>query len=101
MGAKFSALKEKVLNWADAKLILAWDNRHKQTLKMVSEAGEVCDAILKGDEEELKLEIGDLLVTVVILCGQLGLEPEDCLKEAYKKIAGRKGKTVNGVFIKE
>ena len=45
--------------------------------------------------------MGDIFVTLIILCEQLGITPIECLEFAYKKISKRKGKTINGVFIKE
>ena len=45
--------------------------------------------------------MGDIFVTLIILCDQLNLDLVDCLARAYEKIKDRKGKTINGVFIKE
>ena len=49
----------------------------------------------------MKLEMGDIFVTLIILCDQLDIYPVDCLARAYGKIKDRTGKTINGVFIKQ
>ena len=49
----------------------------------------------------LLLEMGDIFVTLIVLCRQIGIEPTKCLDMAYEKIKGRTGKTVNGIFIKQ
>ena len=38
---------------------------------------------------------------MTILSMQLGLEIEDCVYHAYDEIKNRKGKMVDGIFIKE
>ena len=38
---------------------------------------------------------------MTILSMQLGLNIGDCIKDAYDEIKDRKGKMVNGVFVKE
>ena len=73
----------------------------KQFLKVIEEIGEVADALAKDKPEELKDGIGDTVVTLIILAQQNGLTLEECLETAYNEIADRKGKTVNGVFVKE
>ena len=45
--------------------------------------------------------VGDVYVVLVILCMQLGLDINDCIKAAYEEIKDRKGKLVNGLFVKE
>jgi NTP pyrophosphatase (non-canonical NTP hydrolase) len=90
--------------WAVNKGILAPTplGLFKQLGKFFEEAGEMSGAVIKmKDMEEVKLEMGDVFVTLVILCAQLGITPEEALSAAYNKISGRKGKTVDGVFIKE
>ena len=73
----------------------------KQFLKVSEEVGEVASALARGQVEELKDGIGDVIVTLIILAQQQGLSVEECLETAYNEIADRKGKTVNGVFVKE
>lgn len=51
-------------------------------------------------QENMELEMGDIFVTLIILCDQLDIYPVDCLAMAYEKIKDRKGKTINGQFIK-
>ena len=73
----------------------------KQALKFFEEAGELCQGMVKGNEEQIKDSIGDIYVVMVILSMQLGLEIEDCVYHAYGEIKDRKGKMVDGIFIKE
>ena len=51
--------------------------------------------------ERKKMEFGDVLVTLVILAEQLGVKWDECLEKAYNKISKRKGKVINGIFVKE
>ena len=93
--------EQKVLVWADEKGILSPKNRNKQTLKFISEAGELSDEICKEDVEAAKVELGDVLVTLSIVAAQMDTDLQTCFDLAYEKISKRKGKTINGTFIKE
>ncbi len=73
----------------------------KQLLKTFEEASEIGEALTKDKPEELKDGIGDTVVTLVILCQQLGIELSDCVSAAYGEIKDRKGQLVGGTFIKE
>ena len=74
---------------------------HKmQTLKVGEEVGELFKAIVKNDEAQIIDAVGDTYVTLVILCQQLGIELSDCVNAAYGEIKDRKGKLVDGTFIK-
>ena len=70
-------------------------------LKVLEEVGETAGALLKNKNQEIIDGLGDSFVTLIILCYQLGLEPKDCLQTAWDEIKNRKGKTVNGTFIRE
>lgn len=72
-----------------------------QFAKCVSEVGELGDALIKGDREGVIDGIGDVFVTLVILSQRYGVPLEECIHAAWMEIADRKGKTVDGVFIKE
>ena len=45
--------------------------------------------------------VGDVMVVLTILCQQIGISLIDSYAIAYETIKNRKGKTVNGVFVKE
>jgi len=66
-----------------------------------TEVGELASAVAKDNEDATVDAIGDVLVTIIILSAQLELSPWYCLESAYEEIRNRKGKTVDGVFIKE
>lgn len=92
--------KENVINWAKDKGLLKPENSTKQFIKTVEELGEVASALAKGNRQGFIDGIGDVIVTLIILAEQNGLDIEDCLEVAWNEIKDRTGKTVNGVFIK-
>lgn len=116
---RFKDLKDKVLSWADDKDLLYEENADKQFMKFIEEVFEFkcefdhlfridrtseevySDYELIETEENMMLEMGDIFVTLIILCKQLGIDPVVCLEMAYDKIKNRKGKTIGGTFIKE
>lgn len=108
---QFEEFTRQVLNWAKDKDLLHEENADKQFMKFVEEVFEFkteMDNVLSYTDpyvdevvERMELEMGDIFVTLIILCSQLNLDPVECLYEAYEKIKDRKGKTINGVFIKE
>lgn len=72
-----------------------------QVVKLVEEFGELARGILKEDDDLIIDSLGDMLVVIIILHQQLGLELNQTLTVAYNEIKNRKGKTTDGVFIKE
>ena len=73
----------------------------KQMLKTIEELGETAAALARNDRYELKDGIGDVVVTLIILAQQNDMSLYECLDQAYTEIAGRKGKMVDGIFVKE
>lgn len=73
----------------------------KQFLKVTEELGEIAEAMAKNNHEQLVDSLGDITVTLIILAQQHNLNLEYCLNEAYDVIKNRKGKTINGVFVKK
>lgn len=72
-----------------------------QMLKLMEEVGELAEGLAKDRPEQVKDSIGDVYVVLVGLSLQLGLDIEDCVWTAYNEIKDRKGKMINGVFVKE
>ncbi|GGP07320.1 MazG-like family protein [Oceanobacillus neutriphilus] len=74
----------------------------KQMAKLAEEHGELAASLAKGRKKaKVKDAVGDMYVVLTILCMQLGIDIEDCIEAAYEEIADRKGKMINGVFVKE
>lgn len=90
-----------VEGWARERNLLKQELSSRQALKVMEEVGETMAALARGNRRELKDGIGDSIVTLIILAAQNGLSAGDCLESAYNEIKDRKGKTVDGVFIKE
>ena len=84
--------KDRGLDKADPKA---------QMVKLLEEAGELATGINKDKRELIIDSIGDVYVVLVILCMQLGLDINDCIKAAYEEIKDRRGELVNGLFVKE
>lgn len=97
----FDYLISQVQDWAVDKGIAVTNDLSKQMLKVIEEVGETAGAIAKKNHEDVVDGIGDSFVTLIILCQQAGIDPRVALGSAYDVIAKRKGKTVNGVFIKD
>ena len=98
----FDELIENITQWADDKEILSSENVPQQSMKVMEELGETVGAILKQKKTDEVIDgIGDIFVTVIILSKQLGLDPTECLESAWNEIKDRKGKTVDGTFIRE
>lgn len=90
----------QVQDWSIAKGLHEAESS-KQFLKVAEETGEVAAALARSDKEALQDGIGDVIVTLIILAQQNQLTIKDCLQMAYDEIADRKGRMVNGVFVKD
>ena len=101
----FSDLITKINHWADERNLKQADPKI-QWMRITEEVGEIRDVLLKptkftDPQIALKDAIGDTLVTIIVLAHQLDLDVTECLSVAYDEIKNRKGKMVNGTFVKE
>ena len=93
-------LTEKIREWA-CKRNLHNGDPAMQVLKLGEEFGELCQGMAKDKPEQVVDSIGDMYVVLTILALQLDLAIEDCVHIAYEEIKDRKGRMVDGVFVKE
>ena len=89
-----------IREWAEHRGIYDEGDQKTQYVKLMEEAGEVGRAILKDDLPEIKDGIGDMVVVLTNLAELSGLTIEECIESAYDTIAKRKGKMINGTFVK-
>ena len=157
---KLQKLITKVQQWSIDRGLDKADSK-KQMLKLYEEFGELASGLAKGSKEVVKDSIGDVVVVLIILAQQQGLEKisdfniicnhlqpselmpqasetiglislrvrrikneieepivrlisylrtiakyenlkfEDCLSKAWNEIKDRKGKLIDGVWVKE
>ena len=93
-------ITELIKKWAIDRNVVSGDVK-SQMVKLLEEAGELAEGINKNKKDLIVDSIGDVYVVLVILCMQLGLDINDCIKAAYDEIKDRKGKLINGLFVKE
>ncbi len=93
-------LTVRIEEWATDRNLHTADPS-KQMLKLGEEFGELCQGMAKNKPDQISDSIGDMYVVMTILSMQLGLDIEDCVADAYYEIKDRRGKMVNGVFVKE
>lgn len=62
---RFNTFRQNVIRWSTERGIYEHSTALAQSLKAVSEAGELADAAIKGDIDALKDAIGDVAVCLV------------------------------------
>lgn len=70
----FDNLMRLIREWGDARNLTAPENLTGQTLKLVSEFGEIADAVHKNDPSMIKDGFGDCMVVSVMLGAHIGLD---------------------------
>jgi len=93
--------KKEILQWANNKNLLKYENRFKQYSKLQEESNELFIAMLDNDRAEIIDSLGDCVIVLTILAEQLGFDLSTCVECAYDEIKNRTGKTLNGNFIKD
>jgi NTP pyrophosphatase (non-canonical NTP hydrolase) len=102
MNMSYAEAELKVIQWGEARGIVQNATAMSQAIKTLEETTELLDALNKKNIEETKDAIGDIVVTLIMVCAVLNLDLTQCLKGAYEEIKDRKGYlTKEGVFVKE
>ena len=91
---------ENIREWAKERGIYDKGDSKTQLLKLQEEMGELAKAILENDEPEIIDAIGDMIVVLTNLAHLNDVNVETCIASAYNEIKNRKGKMVNGTFVK-
>jgi molybdate-binding protein len=109
---QYEELKEKIIQWGKDRNIFEYSTAIKQLLKTQEELDETMNALVqfadaKTDKqkteamEQIVDGIGDMGVTLMMLCHKVDVDFIECLESAYDVIKNRRGKIVDGLFCKE
>lgn len=110
-------IEERLEKWAGDKNLIVPENAGKQAEKTQEELDEMkfnikCvelgitsytnkKGVVVNPKDEIKDDIGDQIVTLAIQCKIQNTSLTECFNVAWDEIEHRKGKTVNGIFVKE
>ncbi len=92
---------DKIRYWALKKGIYNKSDSFAQYSKLMEENGELGEALMRRDRDEIVDAIGDMVVVLTNIAHIEGYNIEDCIESAYNVIAKRKGTMVNGKFKKQ
>jgi len=90
-----------IRNWASERGLYEKGDTITQYVKLQEEAGELAKALLENDHDEINDAIGDMVVVLTNLAHIHGTDIEACIAQAYDEIKSRKGKMINGTFVKK
>ncbi len=89
----------KVVQWHHDRNLIDGSTDKDQVLKLMQELGELSDSVCKS--KVIKDDIGDMLVVMLNITTRNGVSLSECLARAWEDIKDRKGRMVDGIFVKE
>ena len=91
--------EDLIAQWHKDRNLIEGSTDKDQYLKLIQEAGELSDSLCKS--KDFRDDVGDIMVVLINILVRNNLTMDECLKVAYEDIKERKGKMVDGVFVKE
>jgi len=88
-----------IRQWHHERNLIDGSDDKTQFCKLAEEMGELSSNICKGNDR--KDDIGDMMVILINIAERNGYTLEECLNVAWQDIKDRKGKMIDGVFVKE
>jgi len=98
-GEKMRQLVSGIQTWHRDRNLIEGSTDKDQCLKLLQELGELSDSICKGND--IRDDLGDMLVVMINIMERNTLDIEECLEVAWDDIKDRKGKMIDGIFVKE
>ena len=92
-------LVELIEQWHHDRNLIEGATDQAQLGKLVEELGELAANINRG--KDVRDDIGDMIVVLINIATRNGVTIRECLEVAYNDIRYRKGRMINGQFVKE
>ena len=89
----------KIAIWHHDRNLIDGATDKDQVCKLIQEVGELSDNVCKG--KDVRDDIGDIIVVLINIAERNDVSIMECLEVAYNDIKDRKGRMVDGIFIKE
>jgi NTP pyrophosphatase (non-canonical NTP hydrolase) len=96
---KLEQYESMIKQWHIDRNLIDGATDKDQVCKLIQEVGELSDNVCKG--RNVSDDIGDCIVVLINIAVRNGLTLEQCMAQAYNDIKDRKGRMVDGIFVKE
>jgi NTP pyrophosphatase (non-canonical NTP hydrolase) len=90
---------EQVAQWHHDRNLIDGSTDQAQFMKLLEEFGELAASISRG--KDIKDDLGDMMVVMINIMERNNHSMLECLDTAWVDIKDRKGKMVDGIFVKE
>jgi NTP pyrophosphatase (non-canonical NTP hydrolase) len=97
----YESVFNMIRSWALNKGIYNKSDSFAQYSKLMEENGELGEALMRRNKDEIVDAIGDMVVVLTNIAHLEGYSIEECIVSSYDVISKRKGEMVDGMFIKE
>lgn len=97
--AQVPCLLSKIAGWHEDRNLINGSTDQAQYVKLIEEAGELASSIARG--LPVVDDIGDMIVVLVNIAERNNLSIQDCLENSWEDIKDRRGRMVDGLFVKE
>lgn len=103
----FDELENTVIQWHKDKNLINGSTDALQITKLFEEVNELYNDVInnslpnKYSSVDLRDELGDCLVVLINIAARNHFSLYEALEYSFAKIKDRKGKMVNGIFVKE
>lgn len=85
--------------WHHRRNLIEGSTDKDQFHKLIQECAELSDNMCK--KRDIRDDIGDIMVVLINIMARNKLTMSECLETALRDIAPRKGKMIDGIFVKE
>lgn len=92
-------LVEQVEQWHWDRNLIDGATDKDQVLKLIQEVGELSDNVCK--RQDIRDDVGDIMVVLINIMVRNQVTLEECLQVAYDDIKNRKGRMIDGIFVKD
>jgi len=95
----FDKLEDTVAKWHRDRNLIDGSTDLRQMKKLFEEVNELHIDVLNGSD--LRDELGDCLVVLINIATRNNFSLYEALEYSFSKIKDRKGKMIDGIFVKE
>lgn len=99
MNDKVDNMVSLIKTWHHDRNLIEGSTDKDQVLKLMQELGELSDSVCKI--KDIRDDLGDMLVVMINIMERNNLTMTECLEVAWDDIKDRKGRMVDGIFVKE